>query len=62
MFTIAKSRSELQHYEPLVQPMGTGKREGGRDGERERERERERESLFYKDCSFGSVGNLSHNC
>ena len=35
-------------------------------GERERERERERENsnlktLFYKDCSLGSVKNLSNN-
>ena len=36
--------------------------------QRERERERERENsksnaktLFYKDCSFGSVKNLSNN-
>ena len=35
-----------------------------REGERERERERERENLkilFFKDCSLGSVKNLSNN-
>ena len=36
-------------------------REGGR-GERERERERENlKTLFYKDCSLGSVKNISNN-
>ena len=39
-----------------------------REREKERERERERENsdsnsktLFYKDCSLGSVKNLSNN-
>ena len=40
-------------------------RERERERERrERERERERENsntLFYKDCSLGSVKNLSNN-
>ena len=41
-------------------------RERGREGVVERERERERENsnsktLFYKDCSLGSVKNLSNN-
>ena len=41
------------------------RREGGRASESERERERERErdsnskTLFYKDCSLGSVKNLT---
>ena len=38
----------------------------GMGGERERERERENsnsnsKTLFYKDCSLGSVKNLSNN-
>ena len=40
--------------------------EGEEEEEEERERERERENsnsktLFYKDCSLGSVKNLSNN-
>ena len=41
-----------------------GERDGERDRDREREREGERENsetLFYKDCSLGSVKNLSNN-
>ena len=43
-----------------------GERERGRERQRERERERERwnsisKTLFYKDCSLGSVKNLSNN-
>ena len=33
---------------------------GGGEREREREGERELETLFYKDCSLGSVKNLSN--
>ena len=47
---------------------GLGERERDREREREREREKERErensnskTFFYKDCSLGSVKNLSNN-
>ena len=40
---------------------GRGGREGGREGgERERENSNSK-TLFYKDCSLGSVKNLSIN-
>ena len=42
----------------------TGGGGGGRERERERERLRENSNskvLFYKDCSLGSVKNLSNN-
>ena len=50
-------------YEPLP-PLSSSEREregGGRQGGREGERERELEptTLFYKDCSLGSVKNLT---
>ena len=36
-----------------------GEKEGGGEVERERERELEFENLFFKDCSLGSVKNVT---
>ena len=43
-----------------VEELRLKKREGGGEGERERENSNSK-TLFYKDCSLGSVKNLS-NC
>ena len=50
----------MNEYAPGPQNVATGRGRRRRSGERERERENSK-TLFYKDCSLGSVKNLSNN-